>query len=118
VTIPKHILNAIFRAIRNEFKKSDTYKQCILDNSIPSGPRGGLRTQCDICKEYFLPKQIEVDHLEDELGVVVPYGKKYYEVDIETYYRRVFFDLKIRCLCKEHHKQVTAAQNLKRKQYK
>lgn len=115
--IPKSTLSAIFRAIRTEFTKSDLYEECVKSSSVRKGPRGGIRVKCQICKKFYLPKEIEVDHIEDELGPVVPYSLYYYEMCVYEYYRRVW-TLPIRTLCKEDHSIVTKEQNLKRKQVK
>ncbi len=116
--IPKTTLSAIFRAIRNEFIKSEAYKDCIQANSSRSGPKGGLRTKCTLCKRSYLPKEIEVDHMEDSQGPVVPFHLFYYQMCVYDYYDRVFNVLKIRPLCKPCHSKTTSEQNIKRKEIK
>jgi hypothetical protein len=108
--IDKRTLTLIFAAIRNSFKRSEIYTNCLLRSSIKSGPRGGLRIYCSKCQNQFLPREIEVNHEPP----VCEYEKYWYEYSVEEYYSRVFVET-ISPLCKPCHKSLTKNQNILRK---
>lgn len=110
MSIDRKTLQLIFQAIRNSFKRSEIYANCLTKASIKSGPRGGIRIICYKCQSEFLPKEIEVNHEPP----VCEYEKYWYEYPVEEYYSRVFVDT-VHPLCKDCHKSITAAQNILRK---
>jgi hypothetical protein len=110
--IDKKTLLKVHSAIRNAFKESNQYSECLEQAlSKEKGPKGGRRYDCSECYKAFPESQIECDHHPDP---VTEYHKRQYQYSPEEYYNRVFF-LPIRVLCKSCHQKNTAAQKKLRK---
>lgn len=110
--IDKDTLKLIFHAIRTSFKRSSIYEKAMHRFlSKITGPRGGERFDCVLCKKPFSKPEIEMDHHPDP---VVPLNKRWHQMTVQEYYDRVFgFD--VRSLCKSCHKAHTKQQNKTRK---
>ena len=115
-TLPKDILQVIFNAIRNHYKRSDAYKAALesaLSKTV-TGIRGGKRYECNHCNNLFSQKEVEVDHAP---VTVVPFEILWYQLTIEDYYHRVY-NLSTQVLCKQCHKEKTKSELKLRKEAK
>jgi hypothetical protein len=111
VEIDKATLRMIFNAIRSSFKRSDLYhEERERYRSKKTGPRGGVRYDCAICKKATEQKDIEMDHYP---APVVPIGTRWHQLTVQDYYDNVF-GLSVRALCKSCHKAHTKQQKKQR----
>lgn len=102
-------LNTIAMAIRQAFRRSNLYKQCLQTAQVET--EFGTRYKCANCKEIFRFKDIQVDHIEPITRLD---GKP---LDKETLIDRIWTD-KIQVLDKKCHIQKSKQENSYRRETK
>lgn len=89
-----------------------------LNNSIHktiTGPRGGRMFECSKCRNAFIQKEIQVDHIEP----VIPVDKKTEDLDWNTVIDRMFCGSdNLQVLCKPCHKEKSTKERVSRKSYR
>lgn len=105
-------MERIQKRIRQEFSMSELAR--IARNnylSSETGPRGGARYDCNICKFPYTDKQIDVDHIDP----VIPIGVLGKDMDANWYIERTFCDISnLQVLCKVCHKVKSDDENRRR----
>ena len=102
MTIDKKSHNRIVYSMRQIFTWSEFYQ-----NHFTKG-----RTNiCADCGLLFIKAEMELDHYPEP---VTPIDKHTFELSIEEVYNRIW-NLPVRKLCKDCHKQHSASQNFDRK---
>ncbi len=93
-------------ALRSAFRKYPPKYECLAAASKPykgGDKRRKKEWQCAICNEWFKSTDIQVDHIH-ACGSLKSYS------DLAGFVKRMFCSIDgLRCLCKECHKVVTAA---------
>ena len=95
----------IFSALRKIFGWTEKRK------ALTAGKVGINQYECVKCKKIFDIKEINVDHISPVMLI------KGWDGNWTAYIKRLFHG-KTQLLCKEHHKEKTAAERKLRKKYK
>lgn len=120
--IPSRQRGLITQGIRESFKRSDKYKQCLTDARVEK-PRykkdGGLAKvpnvyfTCNECTGLFKQPEIQIDHVKPVIEVI----ENLADFTLDEYAYRVF-DGDIQVLCKECHSIKSKSENKERRLYK
>jgi hypothetical protein len=117
--LDKQCVQPIERGIREAFKRSSRYSDCIKASRVtkPRFKQDGQRHKidsvffrCNICKDLFKPNEIDVDHLTP----VVPLGLKRHDLTATELINRIW-KLPIQVVCKICHKAKTKLENQSRR---
>lgn len=94
--------NDIISHIRLSFRRSQVIKEAMRLSVHPTikGVRGGKRYTCNHCKEAFLEKDIQVDHIDK----VIPIGSSINDMTFDDFINRLFCTVEeLQILCKPCH---------------
>jgi len=101
-------------SVRQLFTRSAICRE-VLDSSIHAtvrGVRGGKQYVCNVCRNTFSQKDIQVDHINP----VIPIGKCIDDLDYNELVENIFCDISnLQVLCKPCHKIKTAKERKLRK---